>query len=133
MAEGEQDVNEQQQGMISRFGPIQIDWPRTIGYYGGIGLATAFELIEPPLALFIAAIPLLKMLNHPGASAPTRFVGELLDGAAKPVGGSSEATIQLTENTTKVARRLSILEEARQLANHLENGRSAKNSRKSTR
>src|SRR5947208_470341 len=61
----EEDVNEQQQGMVSRFGPIQIDWPRTIGYYGGIGLATAFELIEPPLALFIAAIPLLKMLNHP--------------------------------------------------------------------
>src|SRR5437667_5019045 len=129
MAEEEQDVNEQQQGMTSRFGPIQIDWPRTIGYYGGIGLATAFELIEPPLALFIAAIPLLKMLNHPGASVPTRFVGELLEGAAKPVGGSSEATIQLTENT-KVARRLSILEEARQLANQLENGRSAKNSRK---
>src|SRR6266513_5183613 len=120
MAEEEQDVNEQKQGMTSRFGPIQIDWPRTIGYYGGIGLATAFELIQPPLALFIAAISLLKMLNHPGASAPTRFVGELLDGAAKPVGGSSEATIQLTGNNAKVARRLSILEEARQLANQLE-------------
>jgi hypothetical protein len=133
MAEEEQDVNEQQQGMISRFGPIQIDWPRTIGYYGGIGLATAFELIEPPLALFIAAIPLLKMLNHPGASAPTRFVGELLEGAAKPVGGSSEATIQLTENNATATRRLSILKEARQLANQLENGRSAKTSRKSTR
>jgi hypothetical protein len=119
----EDDVNEQQQGMISRFGPIQIDWPRTIGYYGGIGLATAFELIQPPLALFIAAIPLLKMLNHPGASAPTRFVGELLDGAAKPVGGSSEATIQLTSNDAPGARRLSFLQEARQLANHIENGR----------
>src|SRR5438552_17737504 len=132
MAEEEQDVNEQKQGMTSHIGPIEIDWPRTIGYYGGIGLATAFELIEPPLALFIAAIPLLKMLNHPGASRPTRFVGQLLDGAAKPVGGSSEATIQLTESNAKVARRLSILEEARQLANHLENGRS-KTSRKSTR
>src|SRR5437660_1687998 len=93
-----QKVNEQKQGMISQIGPIEIDWPRTIGYYGGIGLATAFELIEPPLALFIAAIPLLKMLNHPRASRPTRFVGQLLDGAAKPVGGSSEATIQLTQN-----------------------------------
>ena len=127
----EEDVNEQQQAMISRFGPIQIDWPRTIGYYGGIGLATAFELIQPPLALFIAAIPLLKMLNHPGASAPTRFVGELLDGAAKPVGGSSEATIQLTENNAPAAHRLSILEEARHLANQLENGRSSTASRKS--
>ena len=127
----EEDVNEQQQAMISRFGPIQIDWPRTIGYYGGIGLATAFELIQPPLALFIAAIPLLKMLNHPGASAPTRFVGELLDGAAKPVGGSSEATIQLTENNKPGVPRLSLLQEARQLANHFENGRSSTTSSKS--
>ncbi len=128
----EEDVNEQQRTMISRFGPIQIDWPRTIGYYGGIGLATAFELIEPPLALFIAAIPLLKMLNHPGASVPTRFVGELLEGAAKPVGGSSESTIQLTKNDASAAHRLSCLQEARQLANHIENGRSSTTSRKST-
>jgi hypothetical protein len=79
MAEEEQDVHEQKQGMTSHIGPIEIDWPRTIGYYGGIGLAIAFELIEPPLALFIAAIPLLKMLNHPRASRPTRFVGQLLE------------------------------------------------------
>ena len=130
----QEDVNEQQQEMTtSRFGPIQIDWPRTIGYYGGIGLATAFELIEPPLALFIAAIPLLKMLNHPGASAPTRFVGELLDGAAKPVGGSSEATIQLVKSNGSATRRLSLMQEARQLANHIEDGRSSTTSRKSPR
>jgi hypothetical protein len=129
----QEDVNEQQQMMISRFGPIQIDWPRTIGYYGGVGLATAFGLIEPPLALFIAAIPLLKMLNHPGASAPTRFVGELLDGAAKPVGGSSEATIQLTRHEAPPVGRLSFLQEARQVANHIENGRSSTTSRKSPR
>ncbi len=55
----EQDELEHEQGMISQIGPIEIDWPRTIGYYGGIGLATAFELIQPPLAIFIAAIPLL--------------------------------------------------------------------------
>ena len=128
----QEDVNEQQQMMISHFGPIQIDWPRTIGYYGGVGLATAFGLIEPPLALFIAAIPLLKMLNHPGASAPTRFVGELLEGAAKPVGGSSEATIQLTRHESLIGR-LSFLQEARQVANHIENGRSSTTSRKSPR
>ncbi len=128
MPEEEQDVNEQKQGLISRIGPIEIDWPRTIGYYGGIGLATAFELIEPPLALFIAAIPLLKMLNHPGASAPTRFVGELLDGAAKPVGGSSEATIQLTANVKP--SRLNILQEARQMADQARNGRSRRTSAK---
>ena len=121
------DVNEQKQGMSSRIGPVEVDWPRTIGYYGGITLATAFELIEPPLAIFIAAIPLLKLLNHPGASAPTRFVGQLLDGAAKPVGGSSEATIQLKENPQP--RRLNMLQEARQLANQVKNGRSETNSR----
>jgi len=124
----EQDVNEQKRGMTSQIGPVEIDWPRTIGYYGGIIAATAFELIEPPLAIFIAAIPLLKMLNHPGASAPTRFVGQLLDGAAKPVGGSSESTIQLKE---KPKPRLSMLEEARQLANQAKNGGSGATSRTS--
>jgi hypothetical protein len=124
MAEEEQDVNEQKHGMASRIGPLEIDWPRTIGYYGGIGLAVAFELIEPPLALFIAAIPVLKMLNNPKASAPTRFVGQLLEGAAKPVGGSSEATIQLTADNKPVAHRSTILQEARQLAQQVKNGRS---------
>src|SRR5438552_4535476 len=124
MAEEEQDVNEQQQGMTSRIGPLEIDWPRTIGYYGGIGLAIAFELIEPPLALFIAAIPLLKMLNHPKASRPTRFVGQLLEGVAKPVGGSSEATIQLTTDDVPAAHRSTILHEARQLAQQVRNARS---------
>lgn len=116
----EQDVNEQKQGMTSRIGPLEIDWPRTIGYYGGVGLATAFDLIAPPLAIFIAAVPLLKMLNHPGASAPTRFIGQLLDGAAKPVGGSSEATIQLKQNPK---RRLGMFQEARQMADKMKNGR----------
>ena len=122
MADQEQDVNEQQQGMTSRIGPVEVDWPRTIGYYGGIGLATAFGLVEAPLAIFIAAVPLLKMLNHPGASAPTRFVGQLLDGAAKPVGGSSEATIQL--KSALKPRRHSIMQEARQLADQRRNGHS---------
>jgi hypothetical protein len=92
-------------------------------YDGGLGLATAFELIEPPLAIFIAAIPLLKMLNSPGASRPTRFVGQVLIGAAQPVGSSAEATIQLTETKRPTAHRPTILEEARQLANQARNKR----------
>jgi hypothetical protein len=40
----EQDVHEQEQGMTSQIGPIEIDWPRTIGYYGGVGLAVAFQV-----------------------------------------------------------------------------------------
>lgn len=110
------DVNEQKLGMTSRIGPVEIDWPRTIGYYGGVGLALAFEIIEPPLALFIAAIPLLKMLNRPEASRATRFVGQMIEGAAKPVGGSAEATIQLAEPSKSSQHQLSIVEEARQLA-----------------
>ncbi|HEX7733283.1 MAG TPA: hypothetical protein VF458_00415 [Ktedonobacteraceae bacterium] len=113
------DVHEQTLGMSSRVGPLEIDWPRTIGYYGGISLALAFELIDPPLALFIAAIPLLKMLNRPGATRPSRFVGQLLEGAARPVGGSAEATIQLVETKQHRPHRLSIFTEARQLADQL--------------
>jgi hypothetical protein len=41
-------------------------------------LAVAFELIEPPLALFVAAVPFFKMLNQPDASQPTRLVSRLL-------------------------------------------------------
>jgi hypothetical protein len=83
------------QGLVSTIGPVKIDWPRTIGYYGGIALAVAFELIEPPLAIFVAAIPLIKMLNHPKLPKQTRFVSHLLDGAAKPVGGDAQATVRL--------------------------------------
>jgi hypothetical protein len=124
MPEKEQDVNEQKRGPVSHIGPLEIDWPRTIGYYGGVGLATAFGLVEPPLALFIAAIPLLKMLNHPGASRPVRFVGELLEGAAKPVGGDSESTIQFTNKPGP--QRRSFMQEARQLADQMKNGHQVK-------
>ena len=113
----EQDVNEQKLGMTSRVGPFEIDWPRTIGYYGGVGLALAFDLIAPPLAIFIAAVPLLKILNRPDASGPARFAGQLFEGIAKPVGGDAEATIQLTEKQGLPIRRPGILDEARQLAN----------------
>lgn len=120
MAE-EQDVNQQQLGMASRIGPVEIDWPQTIGYYGGLGLALTLGLIEPPLAIFIAAVPLFKMLNNPDASKASRFVGQVLEGAAKPVGSSAEATIQLTDMKKRPARRLTILQEARQLANQSRN------------
>ncbi|GHO51331.1 hypothetical protein [Ktedonospora formicarum] len=113
----EQDVNEQPLGMTSRIGSVEIDWPRTIGYYGGVSLALAFELIEPPLAIFIAAIPLLKMLNRPGTSKARRFVGQLLEGTAQPVGGSAEATIQLAKTKGSTLHHPTILDEARQLLN----------------
>jgi hypothetical protein len=36
-----------------------------------------------------------RMLNHPKSPLPVRFVAQVFDGAAKPVGGDSAATIQL--------------------------------------
>jgi len=82
-------------GLTSRLGPLQIDWPRSLGYFGGTAVAVAFGIIEPPLGLFIAAIPFLKMLNRPEAPMPMRFVSQMLDGASKPVGGDTAATVEL--------------------------------------
>jgi hypothetical protein len=124
---GQQDEQKQDEGMTTQIGIVQINWAQTIGYYGGIGMALAAELIEPPFALFIAAIPLFKMLSHPILPKPARIAGQLLEGAAKPVGGSDEATVQLV-NPGKPARarksgqqpskRPSIWQEARALADH---------------
>ena len=114
---------EEDQGLTSRVGPVEIDWPRTVGYYGAIGLATAFELIEPPLALFIAAVPFFKMLNYPRAPRPARFIAQFLDGAATPVGGNAEATLRLKSPPPTRRRQPSILQEARQVANSLQNGK----------
>lgn len=82
-------------GLVTEVGPLRIDWPRSIGYFGGVGLAVAAGLIEPPLGLFIAAVPFLKMLNRPDAPLPARFLAQVLDGVSKPVGGDTEATIEL--------------------------------------
>ncbi|GHO85589.1 hypothetical protein [Dictyobacter formicarum] len=112
-----QHISEQDIGLVSSIGSVEIDWPRTIGYYGGIGLAVALELIDLPLAIFIGAIPFFKMLNRPQASRPTRFMSQLLEGAAKPVGGDAEATLQLLTDDGAHPRHPTILQEARQLAN----------------
>ena len=109
----------QDRGLVSHIGPVKVDWPRSLGYYGGIGIALAAGVIDPPLASFIAAIPFLKMLNRPKAPLPVRFVGQVLDGAAKPVGGSSEATIELdtAREKSQPTRRPSMWQEARKIAN----------------
>jgi hypothetical protein len=115
----------QDRGLVSRIGPVKVDWPRSLGYYGGIGLAVAAGVIDPPLAIFIAAIPFLKMLNRPKASQAVRFIGQVLDGAAKPVGGSSEATIELEESAAKNQQppRPTMWREARQIADRANAGR----------
>jgi hypothetical protein len=100
----------QDRGLVSQTGRVTVDWPRSIGYYGGISLAVATGMIEPPLAMFGAAIPFLKMLNRPTA--------------AKPVGGSSEATIELApSNVARQPRRPSIWQEARDVADRMQGKR----------
>ena len=78
--------------LTCRFGPLSVDVPRSAGYFGGVALAVGAGLIEPPLGLFIAAVPFVRMID---TSAPrmTRFVGQFLEGMSKPVGGDSEGTI----------------------------------------
>jgi hypothetical protein len=90
---GGASVNDQ--SMVSKLGAVEIDWPRSIGFFGGVGLAVGVGLIDPPLGLFIAAVPFLKMLDLPRLPPQFRFVGQVFEGVAKPVGGDSEGTVRI--------------------------------------
>src|SRR5438874_3225075 len=81
--------------MLAQVDPLQVVNPRTIGYFGAIALAVAFEVIEPPIGIFIAAIPFIKLLQQRQEPKATRFLGAVLEGASKPVGGDADATIRL--------------------------------------
>ena len=83
--------------VVAHVGSVEIDVPQTIGYFGGVGLAVWFGLIEPPLGLFIAAIPLVKLLNRPNATRPEQAVWGVVDGASKPVGGDGESVVRFTK------------------------------------
>ena len=88
-------------------GTVEIDVPRSVRYFGGLAAAVGFGLIEPPLAVFIAAVPLFKALTNTALPRTVRVVGEVLEGAAKPVGSDAEGVIQLQdqhESHTNVAR-----------------------------
>jgi hypothetical protein len=85
--------------MVGRVGPLEIDWPRSLGFFSGIGVAVAIGMIDPPVGLFIAAVPFLKMLKADGLPAPSQFMGQILEGVAKPVGGDSQGTIRLASPT----------------------------------
>jgi hypothetical protein len=80
--------------LTSRVGPIEVDWPRSLGYYGGIGAAIAIGMIEWPVAVFIGAIPFVNLFQKGSLPLPFRFAAQVFDGAAKPVGGDSEGTIR---------------------------------------
>lgn len=84
-------------GLVIHAGPVTVDVPRSLGYYGGIAVAVGVGMIEPPLALFIGAIPVVKMLMRGSAPQPLRFLGQVFDGAAQPVGGDAEGTIRVED------------------------------------
>ena len=80
---------------------IGIDWPRSIGFFGGLGVAAALELVPLPIAIFVGAVPFLKLLDRPNSSTPRRFFSHLVDGAAKPVGGDAEGTVRWEPRAAK--------------------------------
>jgi hypothetical protein len=94
-ASDRQDASARSQALTLRLGPLEVDIPESLGYFGGIWLAVALELIEPPLGLFIAAVPFVKMLDLPQLPLPATFLGHIVQGAAKPVGSDADGTIRI--------------------------------------
>jgi len=91
------------QGLVVHVGPLKIDVPRSLGYYGGV--AVGVGVIDPPLALFIAAIPAMKMLMNSQAPTAMRFIGQVFDGAAQPLGGDAEGTVRLDDDAAAQAKK----------------------------
>jgi hypothetical protein len=83
---------------ILRYGSLELDVPRSVGYFGGLAVAVGLEVIDPPLALFIAAVPFVKMLDLPRMLTPVRFVSHVLQGAAKPVGSDADGVVRIEGN-----------------------------------
>jgi hypothetical protein len=78
-------------------GRVEVDVPRSVGYFGGLAAAVGLGLLEPPLALFIAAVPAFKVLTNSALPRAVRVVGEVLEGAAKPVGSDAEGVVLLQD------------------------------------
>lgn len=97
-----------------RAGGVTIDVPRSVGYFGGIAAAVAMGMVEPPLALFIAGVPVIKVLTHRATPAALRLVGEVLEGGAKPVGGDADAVVRLDDRQLEAERAAEIADLADQ-------------------
>ncbi|MDQ6741840.1 MAG: hypothetical protein M3Z97_02885 [Candidatus Dormibacteraeota bacterium] len=82
-------------GINVQVGPLRVDVPRTAGYYGGVAAALALGLIDWPVAVFIGAVPAIKLLQRGDLPRRVRFAVQLFEGAAKPVGGDGEGTVEL--------------------------------------
>ncbi len=49
---GSMSEHEEDRPFVSRVGSLSVDWPRTLGFYGGLGVAVALDVVAPPLAAF---------------------------------------------------------------------------------
>ena len=92
-------------GEVGKNDQIAVDWPRSIGFFGALGVAAAMDLVPLPIAIFVGAVPFLKLLDDPNSSFPRRFFSHLVDGAAKPVGGDSEGTVRWASGPRPKGRR----------------------------
>lgn len=86
-----------QDALVVRFRGLQVDVPRSVGFYGGVAAAVALGLIDAPLGLVIASVPIVKMALNSQAPAPLHWVAQVIDGAVKPVGGDGQGTIRLAD------------------------------------
>ena len=75
--------------------PVRWEVLRSLGYFGGAAIAVCAGLIEPPLGAVIAAVPLIKVLTNQALPVAVRAVGEILEGAAKPIGSDAEGVVRL--------------------------------------
>ena len=100
MAQAGSSTQRDQRGLTSKLGNVEIDWPRSLGFFGALGAAVALDLVPVPIAFFVGSVPFFKLLNQPDAPTPQRFFSHVMDGAAKPVGGDSEGTIRWARSRT---------------------------------
>ena len=91
--------------LVARVGPLEIEWAKSVGYFGGVALGIACDVISPPIGIFIAAIPVLRLLKAPGRPWPVRVMADALEGAAKPVGGDFEATVRWAPPPVRATRK----------------------------
>src|SRR5215470_3348054 len=95
-------TGEEARSLVSRLGPLEVDWPKSIAYFGGLALAVAFDVISPPVGLFIAGIPIGMLFRTPGRGWPLRIITE---GPAKPGADGSEARVRVARRKPNAAEK----------------------------
>ena len=67
--------------------------------------AVGIGLIDPPVGVFIAAIPFLKMLKGDRMPTPSQFIGQVLEGIAKPLTAVERAVRTTATRAAEVGAR----------------------------